>query len=93
MVTEFQTTYIREANVDANSRRDKGPEFEKHSDEEGSGAESLNHNMTSPRTSYLGQLKVWNGVFTDGSLLKLFLRPLPFLLSPAVNFSDFVIQS
>ncbi|KAJ3575250.1 hypothetical protein NP233_g1218 [Leucocoprinus birnbaumii] len=36
--------------------------------------------------SYLEQLKIWHGVFTPVSLPKLFLRPLPFLLSPVLWF-------
>jgi hypothetical protein len=37
--------------------------------------------------NYLQQLKIWHGTFTNVNLLKLFLRPLPFLLSPVVSIS------
>lgn len=35
--------------------------------------------------SYLSQLKIWHGTFTDVSMWKIFLRPFPFLLSPVVR--------
>ena len=35
--------------------------------------------------SYILSLRVWNGTFTDESILTIFLRPFPFLLSPVVR--------
>lgn len=38
-----------------------------------------------PKLSYLSQLKVWNGTFSDEPLWKLVMRPLPFMCSPVVR--------
>jgi len=32
--------------------------------------------------SYVSQLRLWSGTYSDASLFKIFLRPFPFLLSP-----------
>ncbi|PFH49665.1 hypothetical protein AMATHDRAFT_62622 [Amanita thiersii Skay4041] len=36
--------------------------------------------------SYLSQLRVWHGTFSQENLFKIFLRPFPFLLSPVTWF-------
>lgn len=41
---------------------------------------------SSPGMGYLKQLKIWHGSFSNVDLVRLFLRPLPFLLSPVVSF-------
>lgn len=38
-----------------------------------------------PKPSYLSQLKIWNGTFSDEPLWKLVMRPLPFMCSPVVR--------
>ncbi|KAF9257090.1 MFS general substrate transporter [Marasmius fiardii PR-910] len=38
------------------------------------------------RSSCISQFKIWNGVFSNTSLIKIFLRPFPFLLSPVSLF-------
>ncbi|GAB7324494.1 hypothetical protein MBLNU13_g08410t1 [Cladosporium sp. NU13] len=40
-----------------------------------------------PPKTYLQQLSLWSGVPKDTSLLRLFLRPFPFIAYPAVAFS------
>ena len=35
--------------------------------------------------TFLSQLKIYNGTFTDDSVWKIFFRPLPFVLSPVVR--------
>ena len=41
--------------------------------------------LPSSRVPFLSQLKVYNGIFSHESLWRLFLRPFPLLLSPAVS--------
>jgi len=43
-----------------------------------------------PRKSYVSQLRIWNGVYSQENILKIFLRPFPFLLSPVAWFVFFV---
>jgi hypothetical protein len=40
-----------------------------------------------PPKTYVQQLSLWSGVPKDTSLLRLFLRPFPFIAYPAVAFS------
>lgn len=37
--------------------------------------------------SYVSQLKIWSGTYSNVSLFKIFLRPFPFLLSPVASGS------
>ena len=37
--------------------------------------------------TYVSQLKIWNGIYSQDNILKIFLSPFPFLLSPAVGHS------
>lgn len=43
--------------------------------------------------TFLSQLKIYNGTFTDDSVWKIFFRPLPFVLSPVVRTAcdDFLV--
>ncbi|KAF5375213.1 hypothetical protein D9758_000497 [Tetrapyrgos nigripes] len=36
--------------------------------------------------TFLSQLKLWHGTFSDDSLFKIFLRPFPFVLSPVTVY-------
>ncbi|KAF4611520.1 hypothetical protein D9613_004113 [Agrocybe pediades] len=75
-----ETTYIRqEKSSDKTSK-----ESEKQSVEDAKS--STDDVVVPPRKSFISQLAVWNGTFTDASLFKLFLRPFPFLLSPVTWF-------
>ncbi|KAF9469578.1 MFS general substrate transporter [Collybia nuda] len=38
------------------------------------------------RPSYITQLKIWNGTYSNVSVFKIFIRPFPFLLSPVTWF-------
>lgn len=38
------------------------------------------------KRSYLASLRVWNGTFSNDNLLRIFLRPFPFLFSPVVRY-------
>ena len=38
-----------------------------------------------PRKTYVSQLKIWNGIYSQANILKIFLRPFPFILSPLVS--------
>jgi hypothetical protein len=80
-----QTTYIRETRHVNHLKKD-----ENCTASEKQCVEDVSHTeapclTTSTRINYFEQLRVWNGVFTEVSLFKLFLRPLPFLLSPVVS--------
>ena len=35
--------------------------------------------------SYVSQLRIWNGIYSQDNFLKIFLRPFPYLLSPVVS--------
>ncbi|KAL1950905.1 hypothetical protein VTO73DRAFT_54 [Trametes versicolor] len=52
----------------------------------GSDVESVDASSQPSMPSYLSQLKIWHGTFTDVSMWKIFLRPFPFLLSPVTYF-------
>ncbi|KAF9486341.1 MFS general substrate transporter [Pholiota conissans] len=47
---------------------------------------SLSEDVLPPHKSYLSQLKIYNGTYTNVSIFKLFFRPFPFLLSPITWF-------
>ena len=83
MLTSSQTTFNREEAL----RLARKPESDKNSVEK-SGAEveveSVERSVYPPPPNYVSTLKIWNGTFTDESLWKIFLRPIPFLLSPVV---------
>jgi hypothetical protein len=78
-----QTTYVRETqHVNHSKKNESSPSRQSVEDVSHTEAPGL---ATSTRINYFEQLKVWNGVFTEVSLFKLFLRPFPFLLSPVVS--------
>ncbi|KAF9446134.1 MFS general substrate transporter, partial [Macrolepiota fuliginosa MF-IS2] len=83
-----ETTYIRETQevlAGHNHKSEGSAAHEKRSIEGGDSGSEILDRPGPPDVTYLSQLRIWNGVFTDVSLLKLFLRPLPFLLSPVVS--------
>ena len=45
---------------------------------------SIGSPIPSPKT-YVSQLRIWNGIYSQDNILKIFLRPFPFLLSPVVS--------
>ena len=45
---------------------------------------SIERPIPSSRT-YVSQLRIWNGIYSEANILKIFLRPFPFLLSPVVS--------
>lgn len=49
------------------------------------GSAQRSRSTSQPKPSYLSQLKVWNGTFSDEPLWKLVMRPLPFMCSPVVR--------
>ncbi|KAH9923125.1 MFS general substrate transporter [Epithele typhae] len=83
-----ETTFDRETAL----RQSKKPETEKISLEKPSpdaDADSAEAEQLSPYPSppsYVSTLKIWNGTFTNESLITIFLRPFPFLLSPVTWF-------
>ncbi|KXN90109.1 Quinidine resistance protein 3 [Leucoagaricus sp. SymC.cos] len=79
-----ETNYVRENRKPACQvqKNESSAAYEKRSIEDRSSDRVADQLQADPGISYPEQLRVWNGVFTDESLLKLFLRPFPFLLSP-----------
>ncbi|KAF8808032.1 MFS general substrate transporter [Phlegmacium glaucopus] len=80
-----ETTYIRENQEESKSTT---------SDPEKSSLEDklpplVGGPMPSPKT-YVSQLKIWNGIYSQDSILKIFFRPFSFLLSPVTWFVFFV---
>ncbi|GLB43611.1 putative major facilitator superfamily protein [Lyophyllum shimeji] len=51
----------------------------------GSGSED-GHTQLPEKPSYISQLKIWNGTFSNASLFRIFIRPFPFVLSPVTWF-------
>ena len=45
---------------------------------------SIGRPMSSART-YVSQLRIWNGTYSQDGILRIFLRPFPFVLSPVVG--------
>ncbi|KAF5356150.1 hypothetical protein D9756_003690 [Leucocoprinus leucothites] len=80
-----ETTFNRGTRRTSQYKDEEILQAEKHSVKEATGSESPGRSPPL-RTTHLDQLKVWHGVFTEVSFLKLFLRPLPFLLSPVLWF-------
>ncbi|KAL0575809.1 hypothetical protein V5O48_006163 [Marasmius crinis-equi] len=85
-----ETTYTRVTTpLPKASVSDENTEGEKQSldKSEGSSTNEVQSRPTAPvGESYISQLKIWHGTFTDVSLVKIFLRPFPFLLSPVTWF-------
>ena len=75
-----QTTYIR-VNQEGLTLDTTDPEKGNLKDKSPS---SLEKPKPSPKT-YVSQLKIWNGTYSQSNILKIFLRPFPFLLSPVVG--------
>ena len=45
---------------------------------------SIGRPIPSPKP-YVSQLRIWNGIYSQDNILKIFFRPFPFLLSPVVS--------
>ncbi len=80
VLTPRQTTYSRATAINTEKSA------EKQSIEDSKSAVS---DVIVPKPkSYLSQLKIYSGTYTDVSIFKLFFRPFPFLLSPVVRISS-----
>jgi hypothetical protein len=79
-----QTTYTRVNQISKIS----GNDSEKESLEDTKS--SVSEDIIPQRKSYLSQLKIYSGTYTNVSIFKLFFRPFPFLLSPIVSISTFI---
>ncbi|PPQ79900.1 hypothetical protein CVT25_002956 [Psilocybe cyanescens] len=75
-----ETTYNRETKTVAGSEKDS----DKQSIEDVKS--SVDESVVPPRKSFVFELKIWNGTFSNISIFKLFFRPFPFLLSPVTWF-------
>ncbi|THV06474.1 MFS general substrate transporter [Dendrothele bispora CBS 962.96] len=82
-----ETTYRRpDSSTNGKSQNSPvKPDNEKTSVDEHSISAASENNVTH-KPSYLSQLKIWHGTFSDESLFKIFLRPFPFLLSPVTIY-------
>jgi hypothetical protein len=81
-----QTTYLR-----APAKADRtGAEKSRDEKDEKRSLDHIEHASatTLPRRapSYISQLRIWHGTFSDEPLWRLVLRPLPFMLSPIVRY-------
>lgn len=79
--TNLQTTFKREKSKDNKQDGDRGS-VEKSISEPEIASVVPNALTTS---SYISQLKIWNGSFSDEPLWRIFLKPFPFILSPVVS--------
>lgn len=52
-------------------------------------AASIEHQNFGSPPKWTSQLKIYNGTFSKENFFKIFLRPLPFLLSPVVRPKSF----
>lgn len=79
----------KEANVETEKKSPSVDENEIESEESSPSSpnKATQHSRATPqpKPSYLSQLKVWNGTFSDEPLWKLVMRPLPFMCSPVVR--------
>jgi len=81
-----ETTYKR-AGARGAERNSESAEKQSTSEKDSSSFEEdapVAGNFT--RRSYLSQLKIWNGTYSDEKITKIFLRPFPFILSPVTWF-------
>ncbi|EIM83258.1 MFS general substrate transporter, partial [Stereum hirsutum FP-91666 SS1] len=91
--TTAQATRFDDLEKEANIETKKSPsvdenEIESEESAPSSPNEATQHSRATPqpKPSYLSQLKVWNGTFSDEPLWKLVMRPLPFMCSPVTVF-------
>ncbi len=98
--THTQTTYHRQVPTIQTKKRNQDEDegasdkesIEKHSRSPG---DVEIHNVPSPEPpTFLSQLKIYNGTFTDESVWKIFLRPFPLILSPVVRtaYGHFLVR-
>ncbi|KAI0640296.1 MFS general substrate transporter [Trametes polyzona] len=75
-------------------RQESSRAFKRHNSDNGSleksavasDVESISDVSQQATPSYLSQLKIWHGTFSDESIWRIALRPFPFLLSPVTYF-------
>ena len=79
-----QTTFNREEAIYL-SNKSTSPEGSGEKSVSDADVESVDRSTQIAAPSYISQLRVWHGTFTDESIFKIFLRPFPFLLSPIVR--------
>ncbi|KAI0652733.1 MFS general substrate transporter [Trametes meyenii] len=85
-VPEALTTYKREEATNKLKRENSDDDTSIEKAIDAGDVESVDASTQSQSPSYLSQLKLWHGTFTDESLWKIALRPFPFLLSPVTYF-------
>jgi len=81
-----ETTYKRAPAVLRATETEKSGSLELEKVASSADVSTVEQHNTLPLPSYWSQLKVWNGTFSDESLWKIFLRPIPFLFSPVTLF-------
>ena len=80
LIVSTQTSYTR-VNREALTSTTNDPEEGGLDDKS---LPSIGSPIPSPK-SYVSQLRIWNGIYSQDNILKIFLRPFPFLLSPVVS--------
>ena len=96
----MQTTYHRETPTKSIHKDDdegeKVPRKSAESDDPEDTPRNIDSSRAPPQTtgpSFLSQLKVYNGTFSDESVWKIFLRSFPFVFSPVVRTTRGPMQS
>ena len=84
LIVIIQTTYFRvnqeESTSTTNDIKEGG------SEDKSLPSESLEKPIPKSKT-YVSQLRIWNGMYSQDNILKIFLRPFPFIFSPVVGHS------
>ncbi|KAF5385344.1 hypothetical protein D9615_001033 [Tricholomella constricta] len=89
LINIHKTTYEREVPIKSDkgdARDDNSIPSEKHSVDKPRPGSEEDGSRLSEKPSYLSQLKIWNGTFSNVGLFKIFMRPFPFILSPVTWF-------
>lgn len=85
IINNPQTTYNRFATFPNDAERDNEEKQSIDNVPSESFAKGSSNKNRAEAPSYLSQLKIWNGIYSNVNIMKIFLRPFPFLLSPVVR--------
>ncbi|KAF8899280.1 MFS general substrate transporter [Infundibulicybe gibba] len=78
-----ETTYDRKI---ANQEKERVSPTDNGSSDKDTSASERAVSPSIKRPTYVSQLKIWSGTYSNVNLIKLFLRPFPFLFSPVTWF-------
>lgn len=84
----LQTNFVRVEAKHAKPGEQEDSEKNSSLEQDLASAEPANESSVAfPQPTYISQLKIWNGTFSDDNFFMILLRPLPLLLSPVVRRS------